>query len=884
VDSASGSIRTPDQRLRVFVSSTLKELAPERKAARAAIERLHLAPVMFELGARPHPPRDLYRAYLQQSDVFVGLYWERYGWVAPGEEVSGLEDEYNLAPDLPKLIYIKETTGAREERLTALLDRVRSDDTASFKYFFTARELGSLLEGDLATLLAERFDQSRAAARTAPVEPTGQPHTAGTTLPAPLTELIGREREVETVAGMLRRDGARLVTLTGPGGIGKSRLAIEAATRLTDDFSGGVVFVDLAPVHDPGLVINAVAEALGVRDTGDAPLVDKVGTAVRDRRLLLVIDNVEQVVGAATVLTSLLASAPRLAMLLTSRTLLRVSAERSFEVGPLALPRLGRDLTVEEVAAAPSVALFVDRVHAVKPDFELTAANAEAVARICAALDGVPLALELAAARVRVLPPAAMLERLGLRLPLLSGGARDLPERQQTLRRTIEWSIELLDDDERELLATLGVFEGGFSLEAAEAVAPGEGLDTVTSLGILVDNSLVREQDRGGRSHFSMLATVREYAREQLAAAGLLDEALDRHAAFYESLGRRVELELEGARQGELVAMLADDKDNLRAAVRYLIDGGRHERAAAFAWTLYLYWWVGGLLGEVRSWMEEVLASGAPLPGLTRAIALYFSRAITFWQDNNELVVSGLTESAELFAANHDASGEALARVSLALARLASETPDAVEADEQLESSLTLFRESGDIWGESMALVTLGRVALVQGKVHASCNRFEESLAIARAHGDQLGESIALHHLGWARLLSGEVDAAGRCFERSLRIGAALGHDEGVAYGLEGLVAVAATAGDVHRAGRLLGAAERLREETGLYNALAFSFHQGLVDGILAGPLAADFEAARAEGHRLGVTEATAEALGGGTSGDTSGDAGVGAAGAAGAA
>jgi predicted ATPase len=862
MDRAPRGIRTPDQRLRVFVSSTLKELAPERKTARAATERLHLAPVMFELGARPHPPRDLYRAYLQQSDIFVGLYWERYGWVAPGEEVSGLEDEYDLAPQLPKLIYIKEPSGAREERLTALLDRIRSDDTASFKHFSTARELGALLEADLATLLAERFDQSRQSSTPVAAPPESEPEQpAGTDLPTPLTELIGREHDAESVVRMLRDDGARLVTLTGPGGIGKSRLAIEAAGRMTADFPGGIVFVDLAPVYDPALVVNALAEALGVRDTGDAPLLEKLTTAVRRRRLLLVLDNVEQVVAAAPMLTALLSAAPGLTLLLTSRTLLRVSAERSFEVGPLALPRVERGLTPEEARAASSVALFVDRVHAVKPDFELTAANAEAVARICTALDGVPLAIELAAARVRVLQPAAMLERLDRRLPLLSGGPRDLPERQQTLRRTIEWSTELLEVEEKALLATLGVFEGGFSLEAAEAVAPGDSLDTVTSLGILVDNSLVREQDHGERSSFSMLATVREYAREQLEADGVIDAVRARHADYYEALGRRVEAGLEGHRQRELVAQLADDRDNLRAAVRFLIDHGELERAAAFAWTLYLYWWVGGLLGEVRGWMDEVLARDAELPGLTRAIALYFTRAITFWQDPDGLVTTGLTESAELFRDNGDASGEALARVSLALARLASAQPDPVEADEQLESSLTLFRTAGDVWGESMALVTLGRVALLQTKVHAACNRFEESLALARAGGDGLGETIALHHLGWARLLLGEVDAAARCFDEALTIAARLGHDEGVAYGLEGLVAIAATRGDVRRAGRLLGASERLRDETGLHNAAAFSFHAALVDEIVRGPLAAEFGAARQGGRQLRLEQVVAEAL-----------------------
>lgn len=862
------TIRTPDQRLRIFVSSTLKELAPERRAARSAIERLRLAPVMFELGARPHPPRDLYRAYLDQSDVFVGLYWERYGWVAPGERVSGLEDEYLLAPGKPKLVYIKEPADAREPRLAELLDRIRSDDTASYTYFSTADELRELVEADLATLLAERFVQSRHPQPAAAVVDgeDGEPEAALPLLPSALTELIGRERELDDIERMLRQRAARMVTLTGPGGIGKSRLAIESARRVGDEFPGGVVFVDLSPVREPEMVVNAIAAALGVRDTGDVPILDKVETAVRHRRILLVLDNVEQVVDAAPVLTRLLSAAPGLTLLLTSRILLRLSAERSFEVGPLGLPDAAVRAAPSVAIAAPAVELFVERVHAVKPDFELTESNVAAVAGICVALDGVPLAIELAAARTRVLSPAAMLERLDKRLPFLVGGMRDLPERQRTLRGTIEWSTELLAADEKTLLALLGVFDGGFSLEAAESVAAGRVADVLSSLAALVDNSLVREHDRGESAHFTMLATVREYALERLADDGTLDDARERHAAFYLAWGRSLEVDLEGSGQRELVGRLAGERDNLRSAVRYLLASGDADRAAGLAWSLYIFWWVGGLLGEVRGWMDEVLSSRHPLSDRTRAIALYFTGAIRFWQEPGGTVVADLTESAELFRREGQPAGEALARVSLALSLLASATPatseaDTQAADEQLETSLALFRESHDVWGQSMALVTLGRVALFQDKLRAALNRFEESLAIARAQGDDLGETIALHHYGWGRLLLGETDLARSAFDASLTLAAGLGHDEGVAYGLEGLVAVAATDGDIDRAGTLLGAADRLREERGLYNAAAFSFHQSLVDGILAGPSAAQFARARELGRRLDVADAVAEAL-----------------------
>ena len=346
-----GTIRTPDQRLRVFVSSTLKELAPERKAARVAIERLHLAAVMFELGARPHPPRDLYRSYLNQSDIFVGLYWRSYGWVAAGEAVSGLEDEYNLASALPKLIYIKEAGEPPEPRLSDLLGRVRGDDTASFKRFADAADLAELLEADLATLLAERFDESRAASPALAPEPAARLTTPdavmGSELPAPLTGLIGRERETQAIDRMLSRPSVRLVTVTGPGGIGKTRLAIEVGRSLGETFPDGVTFVDLSAVSDPARVPNAIADALGVRDTGDAPLTAKLVTALRHGRRLLILDNFEQVPAAAKTLSVLLSAAPDLKMLVTSRRLLRVAGEYGFDVGPLDLPRLPRSATGE---------------------------------------------------------------------------------------------------------------------------------------------------------------------------------------------------------------------------------------------------------------------------------------------------------------------------------------------------------------------------------------------------------------------------------------------------------------------------------------------------------------------------------------------------------
>ena len=855
----SAAIRTPDQKLRVFISSTLKELAPERRSARVAVERLHLAPVMFELGARPHPPRDLYRAYLDQSNIFVGIYGDRYGWVAPAETVSGLEDEFNLSGTLPKLIYIRETDGEREPRLTDLLERIRSDDTASFKYFTDADALAGLLEADLATLLAERF-----AASTVPAGPDpDEPDEALSTFPSPVTELIGRSREVAGLKRILARDAVRLVTVTGPGGMGKTRLAIDVGEDLGGEYPDGVYFVDLAPVLDPATVATVIAQTLGVRNTGDGPVEDKLVLALRGRRVLLVLDNFEQVLPAAAVVARLLAALPGLNVLVTSRALLRVNGEHNFELGPLAQPQpTGADrpesVPLEAARRSPAVALFVERSRAVRPDFELTGANVDAVVRICAALDGVPLALELAAARIRLLPPDLMLARLDRRLPLLTGRVSDLPARQQTLRRTIEWSTQLLGDEEQRLLARLGVFVGGFTLEAVESICAGDD-DVLGMLGVLVDSSLVRQEERPQQTYFTILATVREYALEQLESSGTLDELRRAHAEHYVRVAGNADRLLDGEEQGEWMSRLTDDRDNLRATERFYLDRREWERATEFAWSLYLYWWIGGHLGEVRGWMEEVLAAGAELSPAARARALYFTGAIRFWQDPVEGITLTLIESAELFEREGLPRAQALSLVSVALAAL--ERGDAEEAESVLETSVHLFRGAQDRWGEAMALVSLGLAAVLRQKLTRALNRFEESLALTLSQKDQLGAAIALHHCGWAHLLLGDVAAATGQFEDALVLSRNLGHNEGVAYGLEALTAIAAQTGDVARAGRLFGAAQSLRRQTGLYNAPSISFHRAWVGPLQAGPMAAEFATGEEEGLHLGLRAAVSYAL-----------------------
>ena len=362
-------IRTPDQRVRVFVSSTLGELAAERQAVRDAVTRLRLVPVMFELGARPHPPRSVYRAYLEQSQVFVGIYWQSYGWVAPGEQISGLEDEYRLSAGLPRLIYVKGPAPDREPRLTEMLDRIRDEGGVSYQHFSDPAGLQQLVENDLAVLLSERFEMTRHGQAAA-----GGARLAGA-LPVPATPLLGRDREAAAIEDLVAREGVRLVTLTGPGGVGKSRLMVEAARRLGPGFADGVRFVELAAVSAADLVAPAIAAGLGL-STSAGQLITDLESYLRPRRLLLALDNFEQVIGAAPLLAGLLAAAPDLVVLVTSRAVLRLSGEHEFPVPPLPVPPAGAAPDPGQLRRYASVDLFAERAHAAAPGFELTGGNA----------------------------------------------------------------------------------------------------------------------------------------------------------------------------------------------------------------------------------------------------------------------------------------------------------------------------------------------------------------------------------------------------------------------------------------------------------------------------------------------------------------------------
>jgi len=505
-DGGWSAIRTPDQRLRVFVSSTLEELAAERGAARAAIEQLRLAPVMFESGARAHPPQAVYRAYLEQSDIFVGIYWQRYGWVGPGMTISGLEDELRLAAGMPRLLYVKVPAPGMEPGLSRMLEAIRAEGATAYKRFTDAGELTELIASDLAMMLAERFGGPDRAARWQAI-------------PSLVSALVGRDADVAEVTRMLTAPEGRLVVLTGAGGAGKTRLALAVADRTRRQWADGTAFVDLSPVTDPRLVPDAIASALGLVGQGRERPLDTLERGLAGRNMLLVLDNFEQVLGAAPAVADLLQSAPGLRVLVTSRVVLRLRGEQEWRVDPLGVPPPGSTLAV--LAETPAVRLFVDRVRDVQPGFTLTSQNAPAVAEVCRRLDGLPLALELAAASMRLLTPDQILARLPQQLER-PGALADLPARQQTLTGTIEWSYDLLPAPAQRMLARLSVFAAPFTAAAAEAVAapdapakadaPAEAVvgpvagDAMQDLSTLLDHSMVSPAERpDGERAFRLL-------------------------------------------------------------------------------------------------------------------------------------------------------------------------------------------------------------------------------------------------------------------------------------------------------------------------------------------------------------------------------------------
>ena len=880
----NGMIRTPDQRVRVFVSSTLQELAPERQAVRDAVTRLRLVPVMFELGARPHPPRQVYRAYLAQSQVFVGVYWQSYGWVGPGETTSGLEDEYLLSAGRPRIIYVKSPAPRREPRLTGMLARIRDEAGVSYQHFSDAAELQGLVENDLAVLLSEHFEVTRSRNPSdVPDASIGEEVPTGRVLPVPATPLIGRGREAAGVEDLVIREGVRLVTFTGPGGIGKSRLAVEAAQRLEPSFTDGVRFADLASVPAADQVADAIAAALPVNTSGTR-LTSDVESYLRARRLLLVLDNFEQVMEAALLVAELLAAAPGLVALVTSRTVLRLSGEHEFPVPALAVPDAGAAADAVVAGRYPAVRLFAERAHAVVPGFKLTSANAAAVAEICRRLDGLPLAIELAAAKAKLLPPQALLARLGDPIGLLTGGARDLPARQRTLKNTLDWSFGLLSPGEQALFARLGVFAGTFDLVAVEAVGrsdrasaadpdpAGQVIDTLESL---VDNSLVARLTNGGEPRFRLLGTIREYALERLHARDdEWQEAHDQHAAYFAALAEPDEAELQGPGQLAWLRRLETEHGNLVAMMSWLAEHDQPDMAIELAWKTWRFWWLQGHADDLARFTGTVLANGECLAPHEQALALAANGFGHFVDGDEDGAQALFEQSMPLFRQAGDKVRTALAAG--VLGHLLALRHQDVSADSMLDESQTLLREldNHELTGHdriqhqlNVAYLYnfLGQIRLTRGDNQAAADLFTQGLSAARRAQDRITILFSLYDLGVSSQAQGDLSGAAVYLREGLSLAAEAGDKSSAAYYIEQLASLVSLQGNTQRAVRLLAAAGALLEANGSGWLHAFLPHESHSDEALTTLRSRQhdpaFEAAWAYGRSIGAKSAVEYAL-----------------------
>jgi predicted ATPase/class 3 adenylate cyclase len=720
------------------------------------------------------------------------------------------------------------------------------------------RDLGERRLKDLSR--PERIYQLAATDLPSEFPPLKAPERYPSSLPLQPTPLIGREREVEEVCRRLRAADVRVLTLTGPGGTGKTRVSVQAAAELTDEYEDGVFFVALAAIADPSLVVPTVARTLGLVEAGNQPPEELLKGYLRDRHILLVLDNFEQVLEAAPLMDEVLHFAPRVKVLVTSRTPLRLYGEHEFPIPPLSLPESETAPSAEHLADYGAIRLFLDRTRAVNPGFSLTQENARAIAEICERLDGLPLAIELAAARTKLLPPQALLSRLGNRLKLLTGGARNLPERQRTLRNTIEWSYEMLDEGEKTLFARLAVFSGGGTLEAIEAVCDAEGdfpVDPLEGASSLLDKSLLRQGDEQvDEPRFEMLETIREFALEKLEESADAEAIKRVHAEYYLALAEQAEPRLWGPEDAAWLERLEQEHDNMRAALSWALEHDVAELALKLSGALQWFWNMAGYYGEGRSWLEAALAGNGRTTAEARAKVLEGLGWLANQQGDLDRAEAAAEEGLKLCA--EAGLGEVVAAdLQNVLGDGARHRGDYEGATEILEQSLALHRAARDTRGVAWSLGNLANVASDCGNYERAKALYEEGLTLARDLGGaellgayliSLGDEyllegepekatdlneeaaelyrgrkgalqVALNNLGWAALIMGNRPTAEALHKESLVMCREQGDRLTGSDSIEGLACAAGFRGDAERAGRLFGAAEALREAAGYQQA-----------------------------------------------------------------
>jgi predicted ATPase/DNA-binding CsgD family transcriptional regulator len=678
-----------------------------------------------------------------------------------------------------------------------------------------------------------------------------------TNLPAQLSSFVGWEKEIVEIKGLLK--SSRLVVLTGPGGCGKTRLAVEVATDLVGhpNFKDGVFFVSLASIREPGLVLLTLGQTVGAQETVGRSIMEFVTDALNDKHMLLLLDNFEQVISAAPLVVELLSACPHLKVLVTSRETLHLRGEHEYPVPPLSLPDLKYLPALQVLSQYGAVELFIQRALAVKPDFVLTDENASDVAEICARVDCLPLAIELAAARVKLLPPQAMLKRLEHRLTFLTGGARDLPARQQTLRNTIDWSYGLLNESQQTLLNRMSAFVGGCTIEAAEIVCNADRIlkdELLDLLASLIDQNLVQQVETGGEARFGMLEILREYGLERLDERGEIEEIRRSHASYFLALAEQADPLLEGPKQALWVDRLDHEYGNMRAALETFVDNGELDQALRLGVALWRFWEIRGYLTEGRAWLDQLLSLSISSRGTkTRAKALYaagvladaqcdyptarnlfeeslaidrevgepISLAATLINLGNvanaqgdfQMAQSSYTEALEIFRKVGENPGQAWALQSLA---------NVAQRQNDFATALSMYEETVEIWQKAgyrepiaVGLIDIGGVLNAMGDYRGALSAYEQSLVIFQESHNEGAAAISLNLLGNVNSTLRDYVTAQKFYMTGLEIVHALGDLRGIARFLESLASLAVAQAQPERALRLSGAAAELRRGIG---------------------------------------------------------------------
>ncbi len=858
-------IKTPDQKLRVFISSTMEELAAERKAVRDGILKLHLTPVLFELGARPHPPKNLYKAYLEQSQVFVGIYWNSYGWIAPDMSISGLEDEYLLSGNKPKLIYIKQPASARDTRLEKMISEIQRSESVSYHKFSTPEELAELLENDLALLLSEGFH----------TEEEPNPNSAKkrkSSLPLFRGVFIGREKELESLQNLMDQDELALVTITGPGGTGKTTLALQTANRIKDKFKDGAFFVSLAAISDSGLVAAGIANQLGLYDSGRQSINETLLDYLQDKATLLVLDNFEQILEAGLLVKKIIDQCQSLKIMVTSRTPLHIRGEYLFPLDQLARPDIHCSYTPEEILEFPAIKLFTHRALEINSNFQASAENLEAVSAICHKLDGLPLAIELAAARTRTVQPIMLLKKMESTLNFLNQGPRDLPARQQTLRSTIEWSYMLLDKDTQTYFSRLSVFNDGWTSLAAELVVFDKDAAELDSLGLherLNDFSLINTIVPGAKSssktidlpaepRFTMLQTIKEFALEKLAAGGEEAAIRSRHANYFVEFLLETEPQCWQLDPIKALNRIEADYQNIQSAFNYSLQTGNVENIWKIYGSMGTYWVAKGRFSEAADWFHKARINIDSVTGeyatridpYTFAKAFFAAGAVYAYTGQLESSATFLRASARIFEAS-DASqslasvytylgiilislGDPAAKEYLLkaidlgfktgakmavisgltfLAEACTTTGDFQKAQEYLEKVEELSKEWGSAFGLGMASFQRANLYYYEGEFAKAADGYLEGQRQFEVASYNLIYGWAFIGLGSCMTELGQHEKAFEYLSIGLNKARELGEKAMMLVAITAFISHACLTGNKIKAARLMGAVENLGKQ-----------------------------------------------------------------------